>query len=240
MGFSVASLWVVPGLLILPIVGAHRRHLGLRVGMLVLMPAFVIGGLVIATTSDTDRRRHRRRVEGRRGAFRSRCTSAARAGAAAARPRTRRLLRPRAGALRRRLRGRRRRVVALLGTNGAGKSTLLKAICGVVEADRGAVDVRRARHHARAAERDRRARHHPGARRPGRVPVAHRRGEPAHGVVAAARATRRAIRARRSSTCSSCSRSCASGSTTRPATCPAASSRCSRWHGVPRRRRSCC
>ncbi|MEY2431607.1 MAG: hypothetical protein QOC92_1332, partial [Acidimicrobiaceae bacterium] len=29
--------------------------------------------------------------------------------------------------------------VALLGTNGAGKSTLLKAICGVVEADRGAV-----------------------------------------------------------------------------------------------------
>jgi branched-chain amino acid transport system ATP-binding protein len=30
-------------------------------------------------------------------------------------------------------------IVALLGTNGAGKSTLLKAICGVVEADRGAV-----------------------------------------------------------------------------------------------------
>ncbi len=30
-------------------------------------------------------------------------------------------------------------IVALLGTNGAGKSTLLKAICGVVEADKGAV-----------------------------------------------------------------------------------------------------
>src|SRR5262249_29732766 len=30
-------------------------------------------------------------------------------------------------------------IVALLGTNGAGKSTLLKAICGVVEADQGAV-----------------------------------------------------------------------------------------------------
>ncbi|MEY2570556.1 MAG: hypothetical protein QOE63_906, partial [Acidimicrobiaceae bacterium] len=29
--------------------------------------------------------------------------------------------------------------VALLGTNGAGKSTLLKAICGIVEADRGTV-----------------------------------------------------------------------------------------------------
>ena len=30
-------------------------------------------------------------------------------------------------------------IVALLGTNGAGKSTLLRAICGVVEADKGAV-----------------------------------------------------------------------------------------------------
>jgi branched-chain amino acid transport system ATP-binding protein len=30
-------------------------------------------------------------------------------------------------------------IVALLGTNGAGKSTLLKAICGVVQADEGAV-----------------------------------------------------------------------------------------------------
>jgi branched-chain amino acid transport system ATP-binding protein len=30
-------------------------------------------------------------------------------------------------------------VVALLGTNGAGKSTLLRAICGITEADRGAV-----------------------------------------------------------------------------------------------------
>jgi branched-chain amino acid transport system ATP-binding protein len=30
-------------------------------------------------------------------------------------------------------------IVALLGTNGAGKSTLLRSICGIVEADRGAV-----------------------------------------------------------------------------------------------------
>ena len=30
-------------------------------------------------------------------------------------------------------------IVALLGTNGAGKSTLLRTICGVIEADRGAV-----------------------------------------------------------------------------------------------------
>src|SRR3546814_7603609 len=30
-------------------------------------------------------------------------------------------------------------VVALLGTNGAGKSTLLNAICGITEAERGAV-----------------------------------------------------------------------------------------------------
>ena len=63
-------------------------------------------------------------------------------------------------------------IVALLGTNGAGKSTLLKAISGVVEADNGAVDLRRARHHPRPAPRDRRPRHRPGAGRPRRVPVA--------------------------------------------------------------------
>ena len=101
-------------------------------------------------------------------------------------------------------------IVALLGTNGAGKSTLLKAISGVVEADRGAVvfdgrDITHAPPEEIAA-----ARHRPGARRPGRVPVAHRRprtcGWPG-GCCARDRGARvGAGRARRSS----CSRSCAS------------------------------
>ena len=77
-------------------------------------------------------------------------------------------------------------IVALLGTNGAGKSTLLKAIAGVVPADARRHRVRRARRHLRAAARDRGPRHRPGARRPGRVPVADRRGEPAPGRLARA------------------------------------------------------
>ena len=66
-------------------------------------------------------------------------------------------------------------IVALLGTNGAGKSTLLKAIAGRRPGRRRRDRLRRARHDARAAQRDRRARRDDGARRPGRVPVAHRR-----------------------------------------------------------------
>jgi len=139
MGFSVASLWVVPGLLILPIIGTLGDHLGLRVGMLALIPAFVIGGLVIATTSHT--------IAGdiadvwRATAARSEVAYERRQG------RSPLLL----------VRGldvyygtvqvlfnvdlqvEEGTCVALLGTNGAGKSTLLKAICGTVEAERGAV-----------------------------------------------------------------------------------------------------
>jgi branched-chain amino acid transport system ATP-binding protein len=139
MGFSVASLWIAPGLLILPIVGAIGDHLGLRVGMLVLIPAFVIGGLVISTTRNVI------------------ATDIADVWKAAA---------ARSEVAYKRRQGRSPLLlvrgldvyygtvqvlfnvdldveegtcVALLGTNGAGKSTLLKAICGVVEADRGAV-----------------------------------------------------------------------------------------------------
>jgi len=139
MGFSVASLWVVPGLLILPMIGWLGDQFGLRVGMLLLIPAFLIGGLVIATTANV--------IAGdiadvwRAAAARSEVAYERRQG------RSPLLL----------VRGlnvaygsvqvlfdidmdvEEGTCVALLGTNGAGKSTLLKAICGVVEADRGAV-----------------------------------------------------------------------------------------------------
>ena len=124
-------------------------------------------------------------------------------------------------------------IVALLGTNGAGKSTLLKAICGLVAAEQRRGHLRRPRHHLRAAERDRGARRHAWCPAAGRVPVADRRGEPrAAGWMH--RQRQGARRASASSTCSTCSRSCASGSTSRPATCPAASSRCWPRHGVHR------
>ncbi len=53
MGFSVASLWVIPGLLVLPIIGAIGDTFGLRYGMLLMVPIFLVGGLIIATTKDT-------------------------------------------------------------------------------------------------------------------------------------------------------------------------------------------
>ena len=138
-GFSVASLWVIPGLLILPLIGWISNHLGIRVGMLVLVPLFLVGALVLGAVGNTL------------------AADIAQVWKAAA---------ARSEALFNRRRGqadlllvrgldagydgrqvlfevdidvREGEIVALLGTNGAGKSTLLKAISGVVEADRGAV-----------------------------------------------------------------------------------------------------
>ena len=139
MGFSVASLWVIPGLAVLPIIGAIGDRFGLRAGMLLMVPIFLIGGLIIATTKDT--------INGdiadvwRGAAARSEVLYERKQG------RSKLLL----------VRGlnvsygsvqvlfdvdieiEEGSCVALLGTNGAGKSTLLKAISGTVEADRGAV-----------------------------------------------------------------------------------------------------
>ena len=47
-GFSVASLWVIPGLIVLPIIGWISGHVGIRMGMLVLVPLFIIGSLIWA------------------------------------------------------------------------------------------------------------------------------------------------------------------------------------------------
>ena len=139
IGFSVASLWVIPGLIVLPVVGAIGDRFGIRQGMLVMVPLFFVGGLMIATTK------------------RSISADIAQVWQASA---------ARSEALLERREGRSKLllvrdvqvsygnvqvlfgvdlevaegdVVALLGTNGAGKSTLLNAISGVTEADRGAV-----------------------------------------------------------------------------------------------------
>jgi branched-chain amino acid transport system ATP-binding protein len=139
VGFSVASLWVIPGLLILPVIGWIGDEFGLRWGMLLLVPLFLVGGAVIATSKET--------INDditdvwRAAAARSEVAFERRAG------RSKLLL----------VRGLdvsygpvqvlfgidlevdEGTVIALLGTNGAGKSTLLKSISGVVEADKGAV-----------------------------------------------------------------------------------------------------
>ena len=131
-------------------------------------------------------------------------------------------------------------IVALLGTNGAGKSTLLKAISGVVEADRGAVvldgrDITHAPPNEIAA-----LGHQPDAGRSGRVRLADRRREPApRRMDPPPRPGRR--RGGDRPRCSSCSRCCASAvdvAGRRPVV--AASSRCSRsaWRSSPGR--GCC
>ena len=139
VGFSVASWWAIPGLLILPLIGWVSDNVGFRIGMLVLSPILLIGGLMIASGAQVVRRD----------------INDVWAASAA-----------RSKAMLDRAEGRSKllivhdlnvsyaqlqvlfdinievdegEIVALLGTNGAGKSTLLRAISGVTEANFGAV-----------------------------------------------------------------------------------------------------
>jgi ABC-type branched-subunit amino acid transport system ATPase component/sugar phosphate permease len=138
-GFSIGSLWVLPGLLILPIVGAIGDAWGIRGGMLLMLPIFVIGGMIIASAGGVISEDIKQVWQ----------TAAARSEVAydRAQGNAKLLL----------IRGLNvsygpvqvlfnvdleideGEIVALLGTNGAGKSTLLKAISGIVEAHRGTI-----------------------------------------------------------------------------------------------------
>jgi len=139
LGFSMGALWVIPGLLVLPLIGSIADSWGIQIGMLVMVPVFLIGGLILSSAGNVI----------------DRDISQVRTMAAA---RSEVLLARRNGEVKLLLvRGLcvaygnvqilfdvdleigEGEIVALLGTNGAGKSTLLKAICGVVEAEKGAV-----------------------------------------------------------------------------------------------------
>ncbi|MGO9857541.1 MAG: MFS transporter [Acidimicrobiales bacterium] len=139
VGFSIGALFILPGFLVLPSVGALGDAVGFRYGLLILVPIFTIGGLIVASAGSLIQRD-----------VRNVWTS----------------MRTRAQMLVDRHAGRlpllavrelsvgydgvtvlpdveievgEGEIVALLGTNGAGKSTLLRAIGGVVEADHGAI-----------------------------------------------------------------------------------------------------
>ncbi len=139
VGFSMGSLFVIPGLIMLPLIGWVGDNWGISRGMLLMTPVFVIGGFIIASAGNVVHRD-----------IKNVWTSAA----------------TRSEMLHDRRQGKAKllivrnldvrygpvqvlfdvdfevdegEIVALLGTNGAGKSTLLKSICGVVEADNGAV-----------------------------------------------------------------------------------------------------
>jgi branched-chain amino acid transport system ATP-binding protein len=139
MGFSLGALWVVPGLVVLPLVGAISDGIGIRSGMLLITPVFIIGGVLMSAAGrvlDGDIRQVW-------------TTAAARSEVLAERRHGRvklllcRGLRVSYGNVRVLFdvdfeidQG---EIVALLGANGAGKSTLLRAIAGTVVAEKGAV-----------------------------------------------------------------------------------------------------
>lgn len=138
-GFSVAALWSIPGLMVLPLIGWIAERSSIRWGMVVMLPMFLIGSLIIRSAANL--------IEAdiaqvwRSAAARGEALYQRRQGASDLM-----LLRGvDAGYDSRQvlysvnLDIREGEVLALLGTNGAGKSTLLNTIAGVVEADRGSV-----------------------------------------------------------------------------------------------------
>jgi ABC-type branched-subunit amino acid transport system ATPase component/MFS family permease len=138
-GFAMGSLFVLAGLITIPVVSLIAGEWGMRWALTIMAPVFFVGGLVVATAGDLVTRDIAQVWQA--AAARSEVLDERRQG------RSKLLL----------VRGLdvsygdvqilfgvdfeidEGEIVALLGTNGAGKSTLLKAICGLVPANKGAV-----------------------------------------------------------------------------------------------------
>ena len=139
LGFSMASLFILPGLIVLYIVGGIADTYGIRTGLLIMVPIFLIGAWILSSASLF---------------VKSDINRVWTSTAAQAEVRLKR-----SQGLVKLLVVRNLdvhydnvqvlfgvnfevdegEIVALLGTNGAGKSTLIKAISGLVEATNGAV-----------------------------------------------------------------------------------------------------
>jgi len=139
VGFSIGALFILPGFLVLPSVGALGDAVGFRYGLLILVPIFAIGGLIVSSAGSLIERDVRDvwtsmrtrtqmlidRHEGRLPLLAVRELSVGYDGVVVLADMAIEIGEG--------------EIVALVGTNGAGKSTLLRAIGGVVEADHGAI-----------------------------------------------------------------------------------------------------
>lgn len=139
VGFSIGALFVLPGLLVLPAVGALGDAIGFRYGLLILVPIFVVGGLVVSSAGSLIERdvhdvwtsmhtRARMLADRQAGRLPLLAVRDLHVGYDGVPVLSDVAIEIDQG-----------EIVALVGTNGAGKSTLLRAIGGVAEADHGAI-----------------------------------------------------------------------------------------------------
>jgi ABC-type branched-subunit amino acid transport system ATPase component len=139
VGFSIGALFVVPGLVVIPAIGGLGDAVGFRYGMLILVPVFLVGGLVVASAGSlieddirdvwismhTRREMLEARARGEMPLLSVRKLMVAYDGVTILEDVDFEIGEG--------------EIVAIVGTNGAGKSTLLKALCGVAEAEAGVV-----------------------------------------------------------------------------------------------------